>query len=140
MSVTWTGPDGKTRDVAARETEPGAYAVELVGLAPGAHKIRASARLRGRPWGEDEARFSWEPAQEEPMDRGWLSKAAAAGGGRFLDLATASAEDALSALPPPRPRDETTRRRRPFASPAWLALAAALFLLEWALRRRAGHA
>ncbi len=140
VRVTWTGPDGKPREVAARETEPGAYAVELVGLSPGAQTVRASARLRGRVWGEDEVRFAWEPAQEEPMDRGWLSKAAAAGGGRFLDLATATADEALADLPAPRPRDETVRRRRPFASPVWLALAAALLALEWALRRRAGHA
>jgi uncharacterized membrane protein len=140
LSVTWTGPDGRAREAAARETEPGAYAIELTGLTPGAHKVRASARVRGRPWGDDEVRFTWEPAQEEPMDRGWLVKAAAAGGGKFLDLSTARAEELLDLLPAPRPREETVRRLRPFVSPSWLLLAGLLFLLEWALRRRSGHA
>ena len=140
VSVVWTGPDGRAREVAVRETEPGVYAVELLGLAPGPQKVRASARVRGRAWGEDEVRFSWEPVQDEPMDRGWLTKAAAAGGGRFVDLSTARAEDLLGELPPAVARDEAVRRLRPFLSPAWLALAAFLFLLEWALRRRSGHA
>jgi len=140
LSVTWTGPEGRAREVPARESEPGVYSIELTGLAPGAHKVRASARVRGLPWGEDNVRFTWEPAQEEPMDRGWLTKAAAAGGGVFLDLAAASPDELLKLLPPPRPREETVRRLRPFVSPWWLALAGLLFLLEWALRRRSGHA
>ena len=140
VSVSWTGPDGKPREVAARETEPGAYAIELTGLSPGSHRVRATARVRGRPWGGDEVRFTWEPATEEPMDRGWLSKAAAAGGGDFVDLSTVDPDKLLALLPPARPREETVRRLRPFLSPYWLAFAALLFLLEWALRRRAGHA
>ena len=140
VSAAWTGPDGRTREVAARETEPGAYAIELTGLVPGSHRVRATARVRGRAWGGDEVRFAWEPAQEEPMDRGWLAKAAEAGGGRFFDLSTARPEELLDLLPPPRPREETVRRLRPFASPLWLALAGLLFVLEWALRRRSGHA
>jgi len=141
LSVTWTGPDGKAREAPARETEPGAYAIELTGLVPGAQKVRASARVRGRPWGEDEVRFTWEPAQEEPMDRSWLTKAAEAGGGRFFDLNDLGRPDALlDLLPSARPRDETVRRRYPFLSPSWLALAAVLLLLEWAWRRRSGHA
>ncbi len=140
VSVTWTGPDGRAREVAARETEPGAYAVELTGLTPGSQKVRASARVRGRPWGEDEVRFAWEPAQEEPMDRGWLTKAAAAGGGKFVDLATVRPEELLAALPAPSAREESVRRLRPFASPVWLLIAGVLFFLEWALRRRSGYA
>ena len=140
LSVTWTGPDGRPREVAARETEPGSYAVELTGLSPGAQKVKASARLRGRAWGEDEVRFSWESAQEEPMDRSWLAKAAAAGGGKVFDLSTDGSAGPLSLLPAARPSDEAVRRRRPFAGAPWLALAGLLFLLEWALRRRAGHA
>lgn len=140
LSVTWTGPDGRPREAAARETEPGVYAIELTGLAAGAHKVRASARVRGRAWGEDEARFTWEPAQEEPMDRNWLSKAAASGGGVFVDLVEARPAELLKLLPPPSPREETVRRLRPFTHPLWLLLAGFLFLLEWALRRRSGHA
>ncbi|MBI2387736.1 MAG: hypothetical protein HYV14_17245 [Elusimicrobia bacterium] len=140
VTVTWKGPDGRALEVPARLTEPGTYAVELLGLAPGAHKVRASARVRGRPWGEDEVRFAWEPVQDEPMDRGWLAKAAAAGGGTFVDLSSARASALLDLLPPPSPRGETLRRLRPFASPFWLALAGLLFLGEWVLRRRSGHA
>ncbi|PIR18590.1 MAG: hypothetical protein COV48_06675, partial [Elusimicrobia bacterium CG11_big_fil_rev_8_21_14_0_20_64_6] len=140
LSVVWTGPDGRAREVAARVTEPGAYAIELTGLAPGTHKVRATARVRGRAWGGDEVKFTWEPAQEEPMDRGWLTKAAAAGGGIFVDVASVRPQELLDLLPPSVPREETVRRLRPFISPFWLALAGGLFLLEWALRRRFGHA
>jgi uncharacterized membrane protein len=141
LSVNWTGPDGRAREVAARETEPGVYAIELTGLTPGAHKVRASARVRGRNWGADEVRFTWEPAQEEPMDRSWLIKAAAAGGGKFQDLSVqARPDELLDLLPLPHPREETVRRLHPFISPLWLLIAGCLFLLEWALRRRSGHA
>ncbi len=140
VSVSWTGPDGRAREAAARETEPGAYAVELTGLAPGPQKVRASARVRGRAWGDDEVRFFWESSAEEPMDRAWLTKAAEVGGGRFVDLSSVRPDELLDFLPPPGSREDTVRRRRPFASPYWLALAAYLFLLEWALRRRAGYA
>lgn len=141
LSVTWTGADGHVREIAPRETEPGAYAVELTGLTPGPQKVRASARVRGRPWGDDEVRFTWEPAQEEPMDRNWLIKAAAAGGGKFQDLSvSARPDELLDLLPLPHPREETVRRLHPFISPLWLLAAGCLFLLEWALRRRSGHA
>lgn len=141
VSVVWTAPDGRAREVAARETEPGVYSVELLGLSPGSHRVRASARVRGRPWGDDEVRFSWEPAQDEPMDRDWLIKAAAAAGGKFQDLSVAARPDELlDLLPSPSPREETVRRLRPFISPFWFLIAGVLFLLEWALRRRAGHA
>ncbi len=140
VTVVWTPPDGKPREVAARETEPGVYAVELTGLAPGAQRLRASARVRGRPWGEDEESFVWEAAVDAPMDRAWLSRAAAAGGGDFIDLARVSPADALAKLPPSRVESETTRRLQPFASAGWLALTAALLLAEWAWRRRSGHA
>ncbi len=141
LSVTWTGADGHVHEIAPRETEPGSYSVELTGLTPGPQKVRASARVRGRNWGEDSVRFTWEPGQEEPMDRGWLSKAAAAGGGKFQDLSVAARPDELlDLLPLPSPREETVRRHRPFISPFWLAFAALLFLVEWALRRRSGHA
>jgi uncharacterized membrane protein len=140
LSVTWTAPDGRVRDVAARETEPGAYAIELTGLTPGSHRVRASAFVRGRAWGSDEIRFLWETAREEPMDRAWLTKAAAAGGGIFVDLSSARPDQLLDLLPPARPRDEMIRRWRPFAAPVWLFFTGLLFLLEWALRRRFGHA
>ncbi|MEK7389629.1 MAG: glutamine amidotransferase [Elusimicrobiota bacterium] len=140
LSVVWTRPDGSSQDAAVRETEPGVYAVELTGLVAGLHKVRAWARVRGRPWGEDEVRFTWDTAQDEPMDRAWLTRAAAAGGGRFFDLSTVDVKELLSLLPPPSPRDESVRRLRPFLSPFWLGAAGLLFLLEWMLRRRAGHA
>lgn len=74
------------------------------------------------------------------MDRAWLMKAAAAGGGRFFDLSETGPGPLLEALPASVPRERASRRLRPFAAPAWLALCAALLLLEWGLRRRAGHA
>lgn len=141
VTVVWTGPDGKPVEAPVRLAEPGVYAVELLGLSPGAHKVRASARVRGRPWGDDEVRFMWEPVQDEPMDRNWLTKAAAAGGGKFQDLSvSARPDELLDLLPSPSPREETVRRLRPFISPLWLSLAALLFLAEWVLRRRSGHA
>ena len=76
LSVTWTPPEGGARAVAARETEPGVYQIDLTGLTPGPQLLRASARVRGRAWGEDEVRFVWEAAVEAPMDRAWLSRAA----------------------------------------------------------------
>ena len=115
-------------------------AVELTGLSPGPQRVRASGRVRGRSWGEDEVRFTWETQSEEPMDRAWLTKAAAVGGGKFFDMSTVRPDELLSLLPAPSPRDETVRRLRRFISPLWMGVAGILFLLEWALRRRAGHA
>jgi uncharacterized membrane protein len=140
VTVLWTPPGGPAREVPARETEPGVYEVELTGLAPGAHHLRATARVRGRAWGEDAESFVWEPATDAPMDRAWLTRAAAAGGGDFFDLSRADARDLLAKLPPPRPESEVVRRLRPFSSVPWLAFTAVLFLLEWALRRKKGHA
>jgi uncharacterized membrane protein len=140
VTVLWTPPGGAAREVAARETEPGVYSVELTGLSPGAHRLRATARVRGRAWGEDAESFVWEAAADAPMDRAWLTRAAAAGGGQFFDLSRAGADDVLSKLPPARPESEVERRLHPFSSAPWLALTAFLLLLEWALRRRKGHA
>ena len=140
VTVLWTPPGGKAREVAARETEPGLYSVELTGLAPGAHRLRATARVRGRTWGEDEESFTWEPAADAPMDRAWLTRAAAAAGGGFSDASRVDARELLAKLPPPRAESEVVRRLRPFSTAPWLALTAALLLLEWALRRRKGHA
>ena len=140
VTVLWTPPGGPAREVAARETEPGVYSVELTGLIPGGHRLRATARVRGRAWGEDAESFVWEPAADAPMDRAWLTRAAAAGGGEFHDLSRTDARDLLAKLPPPRPESEVVRRLRPFSSAPWLALTAILLLLEWALRRRKGHA
>jgi hypothetical protein len=140
VTVLWTPPGAPAREVAARETEPGVYAVELTGLAPGAHRLRATARVRGRAWGEDAESFVWEPAADAPMDRAWLTRAAASGGGDFHDLSRTDARDLLAKLPPPRPESEVVRRLHPFSSAPWLALTAALLLLEWALRRKNGHA
>jgi uncharacterized membrane protein len=140
VTVLWTPPGGAAREVAAREAEPGVYAVELTGLAPGTHRLRATARVRGRAWGEDAESFVWEPAADAPLDRAWLTRAAAAGGGEFHDLSRADARELLAKLPPPRPESEVVRRLRPFSSVPWLALTAFLLLLEWALRRRKGHA
>jgi uncharacterized membrane protein len=139
LRVLWTGPDGRSREAAPRETGPGAYAVELTGLAPGRHRLKAAARLRGKAWGEDELRFDWAKAPPEaPMDRRWLRGLAEAAGGGYSDLAAADAAALLDKLSPVRRQSEIVRRRRPAASWWWLAAALVLLLGEWALRRWRG--
>ncbi|MDX6770026.1 MAG: glutamine amidotransferase [Elusimicrobiota bacterium] len=140
VEANWTDPSGRSRVFSPRPTGPGAYALELTGLAAGAHRLRVSATVRGRPWGSDEARFVWEPATDRPMDRAWLGRAAAAAGGTFVDLSEEGPDRLLERLPAAREESEVVRRLKPFDTGAWLALAAALLLLEWAWRRRRGHA
>lgn len=141
LSVLWTTPDGKTREVVPRESEPGVYAIELTGLKPGPHSLKAVAKLRGRPWGEDSVRFQWEAAAAEaPMDRRWIKRAADASGGTSQELAGADAAALLSLLPPVRREAQVQRRFHPALSGRWLSLACLLLLSEWALRRWRGLA
>ncbi len=140
VEATWTDPSGRARVLSPRVTAPGQYAVELTGLAPGSHRLRVTARVRGKAWGEDGVRFVWEPATDRPMDRAWLGRAAAAGGGEFADLAEEGPQRLLERLPAPRAQSEVVRRLKPFDTGPWLALAALLLLVEWAWRRRRGHA
>lgn len=140
VEATWTDPSGRSRVLSPRLLSPGVYAVELTGLAAGGHRLRASARVRGRPWGEDAIGFAWEPAGEQPLDRGRLARAAAAGGGVFADLSEEGPERLLDLLPKPREESEVVRRLKPFDTGSWLALAMLLLLAEWAWRRRRGHA
>lgn len=140
VAVLWTSPDGKTRELLPRESQPGVFSVELTGLSPGAHRLRARAKVRGRPWGEDQIAFRWEaPSARAPMDRRWLKRAADLGGGAFVDLAAADVEALLSKLPPVVEESEVARRYYPWLSPLWLWLTAGLFLAEWGLRRWKGH-
>ncbi len=139
VTVAWTPPGGKPRDVPARETEPGVFEIELTGLAVGPHTLRARATYRGRPWGEDTVRFDWQPpSAEAPVDRRWLKKVADATGGTLSDVSSADAAALLDKLPPVREEAEVSRRYAPAASPFWLAATALLWLAEWALRRRRG--
>jgi uncharacterized membrane protein len=141
LTVVWTGPDGRGREAAARETEPGVYAVELTGLAVGTHKLRASARYRGKPWGEDEIRFGWEgQPSEQPVDQRWLRRAAEAAGGTSQALGSADVSSLLDRLPPVREQASVSRRYHPWASALWLWLTALAFLAEWTIRRWRGHA
>lgn len=140
VEAQWTDPAGKTRALSPRLVAPGQYEVELTGLAAGGHRLRAWSRVRGKAWGEDAIRFSWEPAAERPMDRGWLSRAAAAGGGLFADLSEEGPARLLDALPPLQEKSEVVRRLKPFDTGPWLALAVVLLLIEWAWRRQRGHA
>lgn len=141
ISVWWTPPDGRLREVLPQEIEPGIYAIELTGLAAGTHRLKASAKLRGRPWGEDQINFLWEPGLTgAPMDRRWLKNAADATGGTLADLSAADAAGLLEKLPPTRREAEVKRRYYPWAEPWWLWLTAALFIAEWGLRRWKGHA
>lgn len=139
LSVLWTTPDGKTRELLAQPAEPGRWTVELTGLAAGTHRLRASARYRGRPWGEDEARFGWEASGgQSPMDRRWLKSVADAGHGAFAELNGADAGALLDKLPPPREQSVVRRRYRPWSGPWWLCLTALAWALEWAMRRMRG--
>ena len=125
--------------LAALETEPGVFEVQLTGLSPGEHRLQASARLAGRPWGEDKLVFHWEAAPPEtPMDRQWLTALAERSSGVMRELSTADARELLDRLPEPRLEAETMNRRRPFSAPAWVLIAAALLLGEWAWRRLKG--
>lgn len=74
------------------------------------------------------------------MDRGWLNRAAAAGGGAFVDLSEEGPGRLLDLLPQPQERSEVVRRLKPFDGGPWLVLAVILLLLEWAWRRSRGHA
>ena len=140
VSVWWRPPDGRLREALPQEIEPGIYAIELTGLAAGAHRLKASAKLRGRPWGEDHIRFQWEAGvSDAPMDRRWLKNVADATGGALTDLIAADGAELLEKLPPVRPEAEVKRRYYPWASSWWLWLTAALFILEWGLRRWKGH-
>ena len=141
LSVIWKTPDGKSREVVPQESEPGVFSIELTGLKPGKHSLRAVAKLRGRPWGEDSVSFNWEAAAAQaPMDRRWIKRAADESGGTATELATADAAALLSQLPPVREEAQVRRRYHPALSGGWLALAAALLLAEWALRRWRGLA
>lgn len=140
VEASWTSPDGRTRALSPRLVSPGVYELELTGLAAGGHRLRASARVRGKAWGEDSLRFSWEPSAERPMDRAWLARAAAASGGTFLDTHEEGPGRLLDLLPPVRAESEVLRRVRPFDTGLWLGLAVALLLAEWAWRRSRGHA
>ena len=141
LSAVWTPPGGRARAVPARETAPGEYAVELTGLVAGSHRLQASARLGGKPWGSDQIRFAWEPeTSAPPMDQRWLRAVAAASGGTSTELARAKAPELLARLSPPKTVSETRKRARPASGAPWLALTAALFLLEWTIRRLRGHA
>ncbi len=140
VSVLWTQPGGTTRELLPAETEPGLFTIELTGLKDGAHRLKALAKLRGRAWGEDEVRFDWKGASgEAPMDRRWLERAAQAGGGEMKDLNAADASALLGKLPPQHLESEVSRRAYPWASPFWLWMTMALFILEWGLRRWQGQ-
>lgn len=139
VSVIWTPPSGPAREVPARPSEPGVYQIELTGLALGTHKVRATAKWRGKPWGEDQVRFDWQPpSADQPVDKRWLKRVADDTGGELRDIASADAKALLAKLPPVREEAEVSRRFSPAASNWWLAATAFLFALEWALRRRRG--
>ncbi|HBT60909.1 MAG TPA: hypothetical protein DEB40_04105 [Elusimicrobia bacterium] len=140
LAVLWTAPDGAVREAVPRESGPGSYTLELTGLSPGWHRLKAMARYRGKPWGEDEVRFEWaQGLPDAPMDRKWLRRAADASGGTLTELSAARAADLLERLSPVREQSEVKRRLHPWASSWWLALALALFLGDWALRRWKGY-
>ncbi len=140
LSVIWTPPSGPASAVWPKLRAPGSYAVELTGLQQGTHRLKAVARRAGRSWGEDEARFFWQPAGEEPpLDRAWIEKTARAGGGKAGTLRGAKTEELFGRLPPAREEFRSSRRLHPAAAPAWLWATLAALLLEWTIRRWRGH-
>ncbi|MDE2039251.1 MAG: hypothetical protein KGO96_06660 [Elusimicrobia bacterium] len=139
LRAVWTGPDGRSRELSARQAGAGLYEFELTGLSAGPQRVRAEVFYDGRPWGGDTARFQWLAAPAEaPMNWHWIEEAARAGGGRAVELKTADVGRLLSLLPGPRARARILRRLRPASSLAWLAAALALLLAEWILRRLRG--
>lgn len=139
VTVLWTPPGGAAREVPARPLEPGVYQIELTGLALGQHRVRASAKWRGRAWGEDAVRFDWQPpSSDAPVDKRWLKRVADATGGELRDVSSADAAALLAALPPVREEAEVSRRYSPASTNWWLLLTGLLFAAEWALRRRRG--
>ncbi|MDE2238024.1 MAG: hypothetical protein KGK30_09060, partial [Elusimicrobia bacterium] len=129
LRAVWTGPDGRSRELSARQAGAGLYEFELTGLSAGPQRVRAEVFYDGRPWGGDTARFQWLAAPAEaPMNWHWIEEAARAGGGRAVELKTADVGRLLSLLPGPRARARILRRLRPASSLAWLAAALALLL------------
>jgi len=139
VTVLWTPPGKPPRQVPAEETEPGQFSIELTGLSPGQHRLRASASYRGRPWGQDELRFAWESSEQEtPVDRRWLKKTAEAAGGSLYELSDSDLGSLLDRLPPVRDAAQVRKRYQPWASPWWLWATALALVAEWGLRRRLG--
>ncbi|MDD5655712.1 MAG: glutamine amidotransferase [Elusimicrobia bacterium] len=139
LRVLWTQPSGAVREAAALPAGPGRYELELTGLAPGRHRLKAVARYRGKPLGEDEVRFDWAKSlPEAPMDRRWLLRTAQAAGGEFRELDALDVAEALAKLSPVRVQAQVLRRTRPWDRPWWLALLLALLLGEWVWRRWRG--
>lgn len=140
LRVVWTPPGGPSKAVGAVEREIGVFDVELTGLGEGVHTVRAMARHRGQAWGEDQARFSWEPGTADfPFRRQWLSQLAERAGGRYADISRMGARPWLEALPPVRTDREVAGRWHLWAWPGWMWAMMALLLLEWFLRRLAGY-
>lgn len=138
VSVIWNSPSG-AKSVTAESKEPGVYEIDLVGLVPGSHRLTASARYKGKPWGEDRVGFLWQPQDRQaPMNQAWLKQLAAKTGGAYADLRQSDAEELLRRLPPPRGQAQVRKRYYPWADLPWLALLALLFLVEWGVRRWRG--
>jgi hypothetical protein len=139
VSVLWTGPDGKTREVLPSETEPGLFPVELTGLSPGNHHLKAVVRLKGRPWGEGgRACTGGGGPPEAPMDRLWLKRVADLTSGEMTELAAADGSRLLGKLPAIRSEAEILGRAEPWSASVWLYLTLACLLAEWGLRRWRG--
>lgn len=139
LRLSWERPDGTRRAPPFFEREPGVFQADLTGLDEGRHRLVATARRAGAPWGTDSVEFRWEPPRgDAPLDRARLKAVADASGGRAVELAGPDARALLDALPAPRVESAVASRRALWSSPAWAWVLGGLLLVEWFLRRRGG--
>ncbi|TBR20580.1 hypothetical protein EPO15_12720, partial [bacterium] len=140
LRLSWERPDGTRRAPPFFEREPGVFQADLTGLDEGRHRLRASARRGGVPWGEDVVELRWEPPRgDAPPERARLKAAADAAGGRGVELGPDALAALLTALPAAREESAVASRAALWSSGAWAWGLGGLLLVEWFLRRRGGH-
>ncbi len=139
LSVLWTKPSGKTKNLKPQMIRPGSYEIALTGIPKGTNILKAFAYRNSHLLGSDSLSFNWDPEKNNsPVRRSVLKTLSLNTQGRFFEIEKTSAKDLLHLLSPPKRRYQTQRRTRPFASPLWLAFSCLILILEWILRRRQG--
>jgi uncharacterized membrane protein len=140
VSVIWTDPKGRAREVPAAPSEPGTYLVSLTGISAGTNRLHAFVKLKGTHWGEASQSFNWNRSQTAmPMAWRRLKQAAEATTGDFSKLGDANAATLLNRLRESPSQEIETRRYYPASTTFWFWLTALLWTCEWALRRWKGY-